>query len=936
MTETELLHAVRKQAEQVNLRFEADLSERVLDDVRGQPGAMPLLQVALEELWKRRHGRWLRASEYPKVGGVREALARMADAFCVAHAARRELLRRIFVLLTRYDDSPDDGAGPRHTRKRLDLDDLVPEGGTREVVEKLVADLATARLVVTSTNPATGKAEAEVAHEELLRSWGTLRDWLRDDEPALVMGRDVERAGEAWESHPGDASYLAHKGHRLQEARAMLLHHPRVRLTDRDRNYLNACTKHELEEKARAELLHRRSRRRLVTGLVAILLGAAVSLWMWWQAEKRADEVQQATADFSVGRGEALCESGDIDQGMHHLLRGLSSSTELTGGAGGWNRRTYHWLRGLLSGTPGAAEEQEMAIRNLLPNWDYDLHRLQAYWHHPEDIWAMTFNDDGSRLATGDISGDLRLWNPDTGAEIGRVCRHGDKIQALAFTKEGWLLSAGDKGGVMVWDTATGTRLGDPVSATGKQSGRVIFSRDGRRCLSLVNDGRELRLWNVDAGRLSLVRTSTHSDRVGCAAFSWDGRFLAIGGESGAVHLLVTDTGEPHRPTKQTGGRVIALAVDPEGETVWINQFYDIALWVKPNMFVDYFALNQIRSDNGVELSRDGRRFLVFEKAEIRVYDQDRFRNNPAGSPLRGEGLHVLGAMSPDGRLVVSLSGGENILDGKLGRVVAGEKQTFRVWRVAKGRPSLTPATSRASVRAIPIFVTDGRIEPALKSLPFLDNLGVVASPPGEELNHAINEAVSKAYERRHVPGSRGVRRYDARPGLLCPDGQTILVGPKDSFDRQQVRLWSLSSNEAVGPSRNHGSIKGIALHPDGRIYLTWGRDGLRLWQTTTGRPCGRAFGEDPWEAAFSADGRQVLALYTRGHKDGPQSAPSWAEGEVRAWQIPRPWEGDAERLKQYVIAATGIDLDNYGEVRRLLPAEWNGLRPLADGLAPR
>ena len=45
------------------LRFEADLAGTILDDVRGEPGAMPLLQHALLELWKRRSGRWLRAGD---------------------------------------------------------------------------------------------------------------------------------------------------------------------------------------------------------------------------------------------------------------------------------------------------------------------------------------------------------------------------------------------------------------------------------------------------------------------------------------------------------------------------------------------------------------------------------------------------------------------------------------------------------------------------------------------------------------------------------------------------------------------------------------------------------------------------------------------------------------------------------------------------------
>ena len=55
----ELRRAIERQAGTVGLRFEADLAATILDQVQGEPGAMPLLQHALLELWNRRHGRWL-------------------------------------------------------------------------------------------------------------------------------------------------------------------------------------------------------------------------------------------------------------------------------------------------------------------------------------------------------------------------------------------------------------------------------------------------------------------------------------------------------------------------------------------------------------------------------------------------------------------------------------------------------------------------------------------------------------------------------------------------------------------------------------------------------------------------------------------------------------------------------------------------------------
>ena len=47
----DLRGAIEQQASAVGLRFEADLAEDILDDVQGEPGAMPLLQHALLLLW---------------------------------------------------------------------------------------------------------------------------------------------------------------------------------------------------------------------------------------------------------------------------------------------------------------------------------------------------------------------------------------------------------------------------------------------------------------------------------------------------------------------------------------------------------------------------------------------------------------------------------------------------------------------------------------------------------------------------------------------------------------------------------------------------------------------------------------------------------------------------------------------------------------------
>ena len=51
-----------------------------MDDLKGDPGELPLLEHALLELYQRRKGPKLTLEAYEKIGGIAGALARRAEA----------------------------------------------------------------------------------------------------------------------------------------------------------------------------------------------------------------------------------------------------------------------------------------------------------------------------------------------------------------------------------------------------------------------------------------------------------------------------------------------------------------------------------------------------------------------------------------------------------------------------------------------------------------------------------------------------------------------------------------------------------------------------------------------------------------------------------------------------------------------------------------
>jgi len=239
MDDAELRQAMEAQANYTGLCFESDLSQQILDDVSGEPGAMPLLQHALWTLWTRRHGRWLRAEEYRAFGGVKQAIASTADAV-YEHCTEfeRERLRDIFLRLTRLDEGTD----RRDIRRRVLLSDLVPVDGDPESTKSLIKQLADARLVVVSSvgQEAGAQTEVDVAHEALIRHWKRLHTWLNDDRDNLRLREGVTDDARRWENAGRDELLLKHRGPHLELALAMGKN-PRYRLNPVEQAYLDEC-----------------------------------------------------------------------------------------------------------------------------------------------------------------------------------------------------------------------------------------------------------------------------------------------------------------------------------------------------------------------------------------------------------------------------------------------------------------------------------------------------------------------------------------------------------------------------------------------------------------------------------------------------------------------------------------------------------------------
>ena len=162
----------------MGLAFEPGLVEAILDDVRLQPGGLPLLEHALLELWQRREGQLLAWTKYRETGAVKGAVAQRAEEIFSSLAPGNQVLaKRLFLRLVEPGQLAED------TRRRARLGELVPNPEQASRIEAIVKRLTDPRLLIADRDDGTGETLVEVAHKALIRSWPRLRRWVERRSP---------------------------------------------------------------------------------------------------------------------------------------------------------------------------------------------------------------------------------------------------------------------------------------------------------------------------------------------------------------------------------------------------------------------------------------------------------------------------------------------------------------------------------------------------------------------------------------------------------------------------------------------------------------------------------------------------------------------------------------------------------------------------------
>jgi basic membrane lipoprotein Med (substrate-binding protein (PBP1-ABC) superfamily)/DNA-binding SARP family transcriptional activator len=295
MTAGELEAAIGGPARRVGVEVDPALLAELVAAMVDQPGALPLLQYALTELFDRRSDGVLTLEEYRSLGGLPGALSHRADQLYERlDESRRRMAMQVFLRLARL------GEGTKHSRRRASVRELMDLDFDPVALSAVLEEFGRHRLLSFDRDPTTGDATVEVAHEALLWEWERLGGWIERHRGDIRRHDAFTRAVEDWESSGRDPDYLF-TGNRLAEFEAWS-RDSTLRLTTGERAFLDAALdrRRAAQEQERARLegqvrLHRRARTRLVA------LAASLELALVWTGYEDAGYDDMIEAGFDRG-----------------------------------------------------------------------------------------------------------------------------------------------------------------------------------------------------------------------------------------------------------------------------------------------------------------------------------------------------------------------------------------------------------------------------------------------------------------------------------------------------------------------------------------------------------------------------------------------------------------------------------------------------------
>jgi len=280
---------------------------------------------------------------------------------------------------------------------------------------------------------------------------------------------------------------------------------------------------------------------------------------------------------------------------------------------------------------------------------------------HTDWVTGVAHLTDGRRIITCSFDGSLRLWNIESGVQIGNDWRDGgtEGVRSIALSPNGKTVASGNRDGkVRLWDIETKKVIAKWTGHT-YGVGSLCWSIDGERVVSRSTDGT-IRVWDVESGDTVLGPIKTGHVFMSAVIYSPDTTKIATGGGFDETALRIWDarTGNLLSTIKHDY-TVSSLAWTSDQKKVICASYrsiriFDTATWQQITILEGHAEYV-----NALSLFQNDRLLASGSFDETaRLWNLD--TNLPVGPPLQHQDAVQSAAISADGKQLVTGCRDEN------------------------------------------------------------------------------------------------------------------------------------------------------------------------------------------------------------------------------------------------------------------------------------
>ena len=565
----ELQLAIEEPARLHGVSLEAGLAGAIAHDVINQPGALPLLQYALKELWEvcvqEKGENLLTWSGYQKIDGVAGALSRRANnIYNSLTESEQKLVQQLFLELAEIGD------GNTVTKRSVLKESLVNE---HPQLPKIIDDLTKHRLIaVTERKDAAGEYQVyiDLAHESLFEKWDLLKSWIESDRHNLRLKRKFQNDCQDWLNKYQRSADALLTGARLGTVAEWITTY-QPQLSPMQQEFFDLSIQHReqekqdkeekqrqlleiAEEKARAEA----ERARAIAGELRAIEG-----------QLRAESEEQKTKiRVQKQRGIIATVLGSIIS----ILSIYGWQSSLIGDAKTWVKlaENYYDSHRQLEAMMASVKSLNY-LKFVILNKDQYLQDIKSVIFNIKEknrivqdspINALSIRLKDNIIATGTSDGKLNLWASD-GQRLTTPKSISGSIYQIVFSPNGRLLVVGmDNGNIHIFKEQDKYSKNKIVKAHTKSVTGISFNKSNTIMASSSSDGN-IKIWSINDDQLQEKLTPKLSKDQNYSIYSLD---IAPFNESLIVY---TDSlGKIVQWNYQTGERKVVGDFKNEGRAI--------------------------------------------------------------------------------------------------------------------------------------------------------------------------------------------------------------------------------------------------------------------------------------------------------------------------------------------------------------------------------